>query len=158
MDLKLSMKWDSKTKSTLQYAAYIIGWTVGLFFSAFFFLFLPEDSSAHMSFSNIFEDSTNIIQNYVYPMVIIKLLFHWDAIYTSISTEEKNMSVASILLLNTFFFVGFLVCLMVGCLGWRIVGFVIAWVSLTLLKAYVVYSTPRKNTPHQGHVPNSDGF
>ena len=148
-------KLDNKAKVTLRYAAYIIGWSIGLFFSAFLFMFLPEESDAHMSFAEIFEDSNNIIQNYVYPMVIIMLLFHWDAIYSTFSTDEKNMSVASILLLNTFFFVGFLVCLMIGSIGWRIVGFIIAWVSLTFFKTYVVCCTPPQNTHHKGHVPDS---
>ena len=86
-------KLDNKTKVTLRYAAYIIGWSIGLFFSAFLFMFLPEESDAHMSFAEIFEDSNNIIQNYVYPMVIIMLLFHWDAIYSTFSKMplKKNL-------------------------------------------------------------------
>lgn len=132
---------------------YVLGWVIGLFFSAYSFLFLSSSSVA-AEFLKMLEPG-NIVEKYVYPMILIMLLFYWDTIHASWQDSEKALSITIILMAVSVFFVGFLVCLMVKCAAWRLVGFCLAWTSLALLKGYAVFGIAKVG---YGKEPDNGNF
>lgn len=131
--------WANKSKEEICYnLLYVAGWLIGLFFSAYSFLFFTNQC-AWTEFKSTLEPE-NIVKKYVYPMILMMLLFHWDTIYASWQESGRTLSVSVILLMVSAFFVGFLICLMAQCIIWKVLGFIFAWLCLGLLKGYTVFN------------------
>lgn len=146
--------WANKSKEEICYnLLYIVGWLIGLFFSAYSYLFLTNQS-AFTEFEGILVPE-KIVEKYVYPMILMMLLFHWDTIYASWQESGKSLSVSVILLMLSSFFVGFLVCLMASGIVWKVIGFISAWLCLGILKGYTVFNVVKMR---YGKEPDNSTF
>lgn len=146
--------WVNKSKEEICYnLLYVAGWLIGLFFSSYSYLFLTEQCAV-TEFEGILK-TENIVGKYVYPMILMMLLFHWDTIYASWQESGRTLSVTVILLMVSAFFVGFLICLMAQCIIWRVIGFILAWLCLGILKGYTVFNVVKMR---YGKEPDNKSF
>ena len=147
---KFFLKW---TPNEIKYnTIYVVFWGVGLFLSTYSFLFRSGEG-VWAEFQDIFTQE-NIINEYVYPMILIMLLFHWDTIHASWRDTKNVMFIPVVLSVVSAFFICFIISL-IDCLACRLLGFVLAWLSLITLKGYTVFCFPKEVS---GTIPDDKGF
>ncbi len=147
--LKLMLKKLHSIVKTYREIIYVSLWSLGLFFSAFSCLFLRADGETILNNFRDVWNNENVIDDFIYPMLLMMLLFLWDAIYASWSQRKNVFSSTIIMSLICSFFVGIIVCIMVkdSCLFWKFVGFIWSWLSLTILKWYSVDISQENTLP-----------
>lgn len=108
---------------------YCAMWSIGLFVATFYGLLGQE---------NVFDFTGKgllpVAQSHIFPMVMAMALFLLDVLYGSITKGESDRLVFWTLLMVITFMVTFVLSLLVNhnVAGWIL--FVLAWISLTILK------------------------
>ena len=108
---------------------YCLMWSIGLFVSTFYGL-LGQESV----FDFTGKELLPVAQSHIFPMVMAMALFLLDVLYGSITRGESDRLVFWTLLMVIAFMVTFVCSLLVNhnVAGWIL--FVLAWISLTILK------------------------
>lgn len=154
MQESISRFFSKWTKEEIRYnIIYVVFWGLGLFFSTYAFLF-RANGCAWDEFLKIFSQE-NVISLYVYPMILMMLLFHWDTIHASWRDSKNVMFIPVVLSMVSAFFLFFIISLMIDCVVLRLSGFVLSWLSLVALKGYTVFCFPKEVS---GAVPNNNEF
>lgn len=121
---------------------YCLLWSIGLFVATFYGLLVQE---------NVFDftdkELLSVAQSHIFPMVMAMALFLLDVLYGSIIRGENDRLVFWTLLMVIAFMVTFVLSLLVNhnVSGWTF--FVLAWLSLTILK-FKTTDGGKKPCPH----------
>lgn len=137
---------------------YTIVWSLGLFFGTFWINLRAQSGL------NFFNLSNNTIleatKSYIFPMIMVVLLFMWDTIYSSFMARSYNQkpSIEIILICMCFILGGFLGTFMSESAAWAFCGFCVTWLALTIMKLHCVFVLSVDDDIQHASTPDENNF
>lgn len=123
---------------------YVISWSCGLFFSTF-----PSMVRCEFKFSLRELGTTSLIDNYIFPLMMVMALFLTDAVYAYALDKSKDKAnrYAWLMIAEVCFVLAFVLSLFGNSLL-SLVMFIIAWLFMTSMK-YITTPVIDNCTVHQ---------